>query len=97
MSFTLSYSPFFTDNKLISSNQSGFRPSDSCVNQLLAITYKISKSFDDGLEVREISYIYQRLLKKCGLKDNFLNHLEMVSLEILQNFWVIFNTVANTE
>ena len=40
---------FLTDNKLISSNQSGFRPGDSCVNQLLAITNEIYKSFDDGL------------------------------------------------
>ena len=30
---------FFTDNMLISPNQSGFRPGDSCVNQLLAITH----------------------------------------------------------
>ena len=26
---------FFTENNLISPNQSGFRPGDSCVNQLL--------------------------------------------------------------
>ena len=43
---------FFTDNNLISPNQSGFRPGDSCVNQLIAITHEICKSFDDGLEVR---------------------------------------------
>ena len=30
---------FFTDNMLISPNQSGFTPGDSCVNQLLAITH----------------------------------------------------------
>ena len=43
---------FFTDYNLISPNQSGFRPGDSCVNQLLAITHEICKPFDDGLEVR---------------------------------------------
>ena len=43
---------FFTDNNLISPNQSGFRPGDSCVNQLIAITHEICKLFDDGLEVR---------------------------------------------
>ena len=32
---------FFTENNLISQNQSGFRPRDSCVNQLLAITHEI--------------------------------------------------------
>ena len=45
---------FFTDNNLISPNQSGFRPGDSCVNQLIAITHKIYKSLDDGLEVRGV-------------------------------------------
>ena len=46
---------FFTDNNLISPNQSGFRPSDSCVDPLIAITHEIYKSFDDGLELREFS------------------------------------------
>ena len=32
---------FFTDNNVISPNQSGFRPGDSCVNQLLAIAHEI--------------------------------------------------------
>ena len=31
---------FFTDNKLISPNQSGFRPGDSCVNYYLLLTMK---------------------------------------------------------
>ena len=42
---------FFLDHKLISTNQSGFKPGDSCINQLLSITHEIYKSFDDGLEV----------------------------------------------
>ena len=45
---------FFTENNLISPNQSGFRPGDSCVNQLLAITHKIYKSFNEGFEVRGV-------------------------------------------
>ena len=45
---------FFTENILISSNQSGFKPGDFCINQLLSITHEIYKSFDDGLEVRGI-------------------------------------------
>ena len=45
---------FFLDNKLISTNQSGFKPGDSCMNQLLSITHEIYKSFDDGLEVRSV-------------------------------------------
>ena len=42
---------FFVDKGLISANQSGFKPGDSCINQLLSITHNIYKSFDDGYEV----------------------------------------------
>ena len=44
---------FFTENYLISPNQSEFRTGDSCVNQLLAITHEIYASLDEGSEVRE--------------------------------------------
>ena len=45
---------FFIENKLISASQSGFKPGDSCINQLLSITHEIYSSFDEGLEVRSI-------------------------------------------
>ena len=45
---------FFTSNNLISPNQSGFKPGDSCINQLLSITHKLYKSFDDGLGTRGV-------------------------------------------
>ena len=45
---------FFIAKKLISSNQSGLKPGDSCINQLLSITHEIYKSFDDGYEVRGV-------------------------------------------
>ena len=35
--------------------KSGFRPGDSCVNQLLVVTHEIYKSFDEGFEVRGVS------------------------------------------
>ena len=38
---------FFTEKCLISLNQSGFKPGDSCINQLLLITYQTYKSFDE--------------------------------------------------
>ena len=41
---------FFTANKLISPNQSRFRPGNSCVNQLLAITQEIYKPFYERFE-----------------------------------------------
>ena len=37
----------FTDNKLFTPNQSGFRPFDSTINQLLYITHKIYSAFED--------------------------------------------------
>ena len=37
---------FLDREKLLNTNQSGFRPFDSCVNQLLTITHKIFSSFD---------------------------------------------------
>ena len=42
--------------KLLNTNQSGFRPSDSCVNQFFIVTQKIFSSFDcnPSLEVRLI-------------------------------------------
>ena len=42
---------FFIENELISSNQSRFKPGNSCVNQLVSITHEIYKSFDQSHEV----------------------------------------------
>ena len=44
----------FNEMKLISSNQSGFKPGDFCVNQLVSITHEIYKSFDESHEVRDV-------------------------------------------
>ena len=35
-------------------NQSGFKPGDFYINQLLSITNEIYSSFDDGFEVRSV-------------------------------------------
>ena len=75
---------------LLNPNQSGFRPSDSCINQLLAITHKIFKAFDCNppLEVRSVflgiskaldkvwheGLIYK--LKSMGISGELLNLLE---------------------
>ena len=45
---------YFTANNLSSLNQSGFKPGDSCINQLLSITHEIYQSFDKGFEVRGV-------------------------------------------
>ena len=36
---------FLLEEDLLNPNQSGFRPSDSCINQLLAITHEIFEAF----------------------------------------------------
>ena len=45
---------FFIESNLISNNQSGFGPGNSCINQLLSITHEIHQSFGDNLEVRAV-------------------------------------------
>ena len=42
---------FFITNHLTSMNQSGFKPGDSCINQLLSITHGIYALLDEGYEV----------------------------------------------
>ena len=57
---------FLTDNILISPNQSGFRPVNSCVNQLIAVAHEMYKSIHDGLELRwiflDISKAFDKVL-----------------------------------
>ena len=79
---------FFLDKGLISANQSGFKPGDSCINQLLSITHNIYKSFDDGYEVRgvflDISKAFDKVwhdglifkLQENGISGNLLNVLK---------------------
>ena len=80
----------FNGNDLISQNQSGFKPSDSCINQLLSITHGIYESFDDGWEVRgvflNISKAFEKVwhkgllvkLKLNGISGNLLKITEDV-------------------
>ena len=42
------------ENNLLSKHQSGFRPGDSTINQLLAITHNIFESFEEGCETRAL-------------------------------------------
>ena len=76
---------FFTKNNLTSDNQSGSKPGDSCVNQLLSITHEIYQSFGNNLEVRDVfldifrafdkvwhkGFIYK--LKQSGILVDILN------------------------
>ena len=78
---------FFIRNDLISQNQSDFKPGDSCINQLLAITHEIYKSFNACLDVRavflDISKAFDKVwhqvllqkLKHNGILGNLLETL----------------------
>ena len=75
---------FLNENDLLSSNQSGFRPGDSCINQHLSIAHEIYQSFDNDLEVRgvflDISKVFDKVwheglilkLSRNGISGNLL-------------------------
>ena len=78
------------EEELLNPNQSGFCPSDSCVNQLLAITHEIFEVFycNPPLEVRsvflDISKAFDNVwhecllykLKSMGVSGEFYNLLK---------------------
>ena len=55
---------FFNENNLISPKQSGFKPGDSCLNQLISITHEIYESLDEGLDVRSTFLEISKALDK---------------------------------
>ena len=77
-------------HELLNPNQSGFRPSDSSVNQLMSITHTIFEAFDCNppLDVRsvylDISKAFDRVwheglvykLKRCGVSGQFLSLIQ---------------------
>ena len=77
----------FIRKYLISQNRSGFKPGDSCINQLQAITHEIYKFFDACLDVRavflDISKAFENdwhqgllyKLKQNGISGNLLETL----------------------
>ena len=79
---------FLNQNGLISPAQSGFKPGDSCINQLLSITHEIYHSIDEGYEIRgvflDISKAFDKVmheglvfkLKQNGISGNLLNIFE---------------------
>ena len=72
-------------NNLITKNQSGFRPGDSCTNQLLSLVHEIHSAFEKGLEVRSVyldmSKAFDKVwheglifkLKQNGIEGKLLN------------------------
>ena len=57
---------FFSKKNLLSSNQSGFRPGDSRINQPLSINHEILNAFDMVFEFRgiflDISIAFDKIL-----------------------------------
>ena len=71
---------FLLENNLILPNQSGVKPGDSCINQLLSITHEIYNSFDEGLEVRSVFLDISKTFDKVWHKGLLLNCRKMVYL-----------------
>ena len=55
---------YFSTSNLLSPHQSGFRPNDSCLNQLLYITHEIILSFDrevGGIFILDMSKAFDKV------------------------------------
>ena len=81
---------FFINYKLISSNQSGFKLVDSCINQLLSITHDIYESFNLGLEVRSVFYDISKVFDKVwhdGIIYKLTRNVIPVNLLNLEDFF----------
>ena len=84
---------FLLNERLFNPNQSGFRPSDSCINQLLTIAHEIFKAFDciTSLEIRLVfldkGLLYK--LKSMGISGELYELIENYLLGRLQR--VILN------
>ena len=84
----------FIENNLIFKNQSGFRASDSCINQLLSITHEIYQSFDDNLDIRavflDISKAFDKVWHKSlifKLKQNSISDKILNIITDFRSFW----------
>ena len=85
---------FFIENDLTLSNQSGFKPGDSCLNQLVSVKHDIYKSFDELHEIRVVgmfSLTSRKHLTKFGIILSMIfkltqNGISGNLLKFLRNF-----------
>ena len=94
-------------NNLISKNQSGFRPGDSCTNQLLSLVNDIHAAFDDKncLEVRSVyldmSKAFDKVWHEALVFKLKQNGVDGKLLSLLQNYLlnrkqrVVLNGIAS--
>ena len=75
---------------MISSNESGFKQGDSCINQLLSITHDIYQSLDQGYEVcgvfLDISKAFDKAWHKVLIHKLEQNGISGPLLKILTDF-----------
>ena len=83
---------FLLKEELLNPNQSGFLPSDSCINQLLAITHEIFEAFDCNppLEVRSVFLDMSKAFDKAW-HEGLLYKLKSMGIsgelyDLLQNY-----------
>ena len=83
---------FLLEEKLLNPNQSGFRPSNSCINQLLVITHEIFEAFDcnPSLEVRSVFLDISKAFDKVW-HEGFLFKLKSMDISgelynLLENY-----------
>ena len=81
-----------THNKLLNSCQSGFRPNDSCINQLISITHNIYRAFDanPSLEVRgvflDLSKAFDKVWHESLLYKLKSNEICGNALQLIKSF-----------
>ena len=70
---------FFVANNLLTLYQSGFKPGDSCINQLLSITFeRFIHHLMMDLKLEVFSWIYLKPSIKSGMKGLYLNFSKTV-------------------
>ena len=68
----------------------GFKPDDSCIDQLLAITHEIYKSLDDGFEVRNVFLDISKAVDKVWHEGLIFKIKKKVYLAIYSIFYETF-------
>ena len=73
---------FFNENNLISPKQSGFKPGNSCINQLISFTHEIYEALDATLEVSSVFLDISKAFDKLWHEGVLFKNLKMEYQEI---------------